>query len=108
MIFGSNPVDSHTSQHDDSNLQLAKDTSISTQFAQHWELRALAQEASLEKIANSQLRRLSVRNQSFACTDVAAGDPAPFSKVARRKRPDRSVTAEFQEQTFKVARRCVL
>ena len=42
----------------DGDLIFAQDTSPSGQFVQHWKLREMAQEAVLQEVANSKLRKL--------------------------------------------------
>ncbi len=45
----------------------------------------MAQEATLEEMANSKLRRLLARNRSFNPPDVKVGDPALFYKAVNCK-----------------------
>ena len=73
MVIGSNSVDSYSWQVGVEDLQFAQDTLISEQFAQHWELRMVAQKAALKELANSELRCLLARNQSFECTAAKIG-----------------------------------
>ena len=80
----------------------------------------MAQDATLEEIANGKLRPLSAHNKSLVCTDVRARDSARFHRVVGRKSaPKRrgqaaaldidetGGTAKFQGKPFRVARFCV-
>ena len=73
MAFGPNIEGLYLWRDDDSNLEFAQGTSISGQFAQKWKLRKTARGAAPKEIANSKLRRLPARNQSFGCADVSVG-----------------------------------
>ena len=79
-----------------------------------------APEATLEEIANSDLRRLLARNKTLNCTKIDVGDLALFFKAQNRERSprrrgtaeildidDTGVTASLQSQNFKDARFCV-
>ena len=57
MAFGSNPDGSYSWLDGDEDLQSAQDTLISVHLAQQWELRTMAQGATLKEIANSKFRR---------------------------------------------------
>ena len=76
MVFGSNPVDLCWREDKDRDSAFAQDTSLSGQSVQHWELRMMAQEAALEEIAYSRIRRRLARSESVACADVNIGDAA--------------------------------
>ena len=45
----------------------------------------MAQEAALNEVANSKLRRLLAHNKSFYSTEATAGDSVLFYKTAHRK-----------------------
>ena len=92
---------------------------ISAQFAQETKLHEMAQEAAPKEIANGRLRRLSALNQSIEGADVTVANLEISHESASRKSAPRWrgpaaisdideawVTAEFQGQTFKVARFC--
>ena len=70
---------------DDSDLDFAQDTSIFGRFAPECMLRTLSQEATLEEIATSFLRRLLARNKTCARTDAQVGYPAFFRQLIGRK-----------------------
>ena len=72
----------------------------------------MAQEATLEEIANRKLRRLLAFNMSLTCADVELGDTALFCRAQRKKSAPRwrgpafisdidetGVTVKFQSQT---------
>ena len=95
----------------------AQESSLSRQFAQRWNLRALAQVAALKEMASSKLRRLLVLNRLFNCTDVKVRDAMLIYKAVNRKGAPRGVawrrfrisaqtgaTAKFRRQTLEVAR----
>ena len=104
----------------DSDMMFAQDTSLASQFVNQWALRAKAQEATLKEIANSMLRRLLARNQTFNCAVIDVGDMVLFFKARNRKSfprrrgpakvleiDDAGATVSFQSQNFDVARYCV-
>ena len=64
-----------------------RDTSRSGQVVQQKEPRMRAQEAALNGVAYSKLRRLLARSKSFDCPDIAVGDSALFSKARIAKDP---------------------
>ena len=77
----------------------------------------MAQEAALEKVGDSKLRRPLVRDKSFYCADVKKGASALFCKAVNRKGtphwrgpagiPDideTGVTVKFQSRTLWMAR----
>ena len=64
-MFRANRADLYMRHDDDSNSAFGQDTSISGQFAQEWELRAMAEAAAFEEVVSTKLRRLSARSQSF-------------------------------------------
>ena len=120
MVFGSNPVDLSGWEDKDEDLVFAQDTPLSGQFAHQWKLRMMAQEAALNEIASSKLRRSLAFNKSCACADVKIGDAILCNKAQRKKSTPRrrgpalildidetGVTAKVQSQTLKVARFCV-
>ena len=76
-----------------------------------------AQEAAVNGVANSKLRRLLAHNKSFNSTDIAIGCSVLFYKTANRKSAPRwrgpaklpdndetGATVEFPRQTFEAAR----
>ena len=71
---------------DDEDALFAQDTSPSGQLAEQWKLRVMAPGAPLKEMANSMLRRLLARNESYKCADVRAGDSALFREAANRKK----------------------
>ena len=73
-FFWSKPVGVHKWEEKDEAVTLADDTSLSGQFAQHWKLRIMAQEAALKEIADGRLRRALAFNESFSRADVKIGD----------------------------------
>ena len=120
LVFGSNPMDLYGWGDTDEDLLFARDTSISGQFVQQWQLRIRAQEAALKEIANSKLRRLLAYNKTFDCADIKVGGSVLFYKAPRKKSNPRwrgpaaildidesGVVLKFQPQSFKVARYCV-
>ena len=56
------------------DLLFAQDTSLAGQFVNQWKLRMRAQEATLREVANSKLRRILARNQTFNCSGLEVGD----------------------------------
>ena len=62
----------------DEDLTAAQDTSLSGQSVRQWEARMMAQDASLNEIANGSLRRLLERNKSTNCAAVKIGDSLLF------------------------------
>ena len=58
LVSVSNPVDLVGRDDKDGDLMFAQGTSLTGHFAQQRKLRMLAQEAVLEEVANSELRRL--------------------------------------------------
>ena len=79
----------------------------------------MAQEAALEGVANSKVRRLLAHNKSSNCANVKIGDSVLSLKAVCREsapqylRPARvsaidetGLAVELQSQTFKVARFC--
>ena len=79
MISGFNPANLCGWADKDENLTFAQVASVSGQFAQHWTLRILAQEAAPKELANGRLRRLLAPYRPFTFTDVRIGDTALFS-----------------------------
>ena len=73
MVFGSNPVDLFGWEGGDEDMLFAQDTSLAGQFVNQRKLRMRAQEATLKEIANSKLRRLLARNQTFNCAEIDVG-----------------------------------
>ena len=65
MFVGPNPAYVFTSRGADADLDLFLKTSTSTQFWLQWRLRGMAQEPTLKKMANTEPRRISERNQTF-------------------------------------------
>ena len=72
-------------QGDANDLDIARDASVSGQFAQHWKLRVMALEAAMKEIADSSLRRLLAFDKSFTCADEKIGDAALFYRAQRKK-----------------------
>ena len=70
---------------DDPGLDIVRNASIFSQFAFQLELRVMAREAMLGKMAESNLCRISDHNKAFESTDVAAGDWVIFYKQISRK-----------------------
>ena len=62
MIFRSDPADLFGWDDKDEDLMFTQDTSLSGQFVQQRHLRIRAQEAALQEVANSKLRRLLAFN----------------------------------------------
>ena len=89
MVFGSNPVDLCWREDKDRDSAFAQDTSLSGQSVQHWELRMMAQEAALEEIAYSRIRRRLARSESVACADVNIGAAALLCNAQGKKRAAR-------------------
>ena len=87
MVFGSKPVGLLGSDDDNEHLAFARHTSLAGQFAQQSERRMRAQEAALEAVANSKLRRLLASTRSFNCTDIAIGALLSFAKHRTTKAP---------------------
>ena len=85
MVFGSNPADCFGWEDGDEDLLFAQDTSLAGQFVQQWKLRMRAQEATLEEVANSKLRRLLARNDTFKCAGIDVGDMVLFYKAQNTK-----------------------
>ena len=85
LVCGSNPVELYGWGYKDEDSPFAQDTSRSGGFAQHWKLRMVAQEAALQEVARSKLRRLSARNKSFNWPDVSLGDSVLYYKAVYRK-----------------------
>ena len=69
---GSHPVDLCMWRNDGSDLEFSQDTWILGHFVPWEGLRSLAREAGLGEIANSKIRYVSARNQSFVRTGVSA------------------------------------
>ena len=65
MVFRSNLVDLLGWDDRGEDLVFAHDTSVAGRFAQQWQLRLKAQEATLKEIAKSKLRRLLAYEKSF-------------------------------------------
>ena len=120
LVFGSNAAALHGWRDREDDLLCAQDTSASGQFAQQWQLRMMAQEAALKKVATSKLRRLMARNKAFNCTDIKVGGSVLFYNSPRRKSQphwrgpawvldidETGAMVKFQTQSFKVARYCV-
>ena len=78
MVFGSNLADLHGRTGKDDDLLFAQATSPSGQFVQQWELRKMAQEATLKDTANKKLRGLIARTSSFHCADVKVASSPLF------------------------------
>ena len=85
MVSGSSPADLHEWKACGGGLLFAQETSISGQFAQRWKLRMTAQEAALEEMTDSKLRRLLARIRSFEGADARAGYSARFYESVKRK-----------------------
>ena len=77
----------------------------------------MASEEALEEIEHGKLRRPLAHNQSFGRTDTGEGGSASFHKLVNRESAPRwrgqaivldvdwaTVAANFQGQTFRVAR----
>ena len=77
LVFGSNPMDLFGWDDSDEDLLFARDTSISGQVVQQWQLRIRAQEAALKEIAKSNLRRLVAYNKTFDYVDTKVGYSVP-------------------------------
>ena len=118
-VFGSNPVGLYGWDAQDEDFLTAQDASVSGQFAHPWNLRMMAQEAALEEVANSKLRRLPAYGETSTRTDEKIGDSDPFYKAPNRnvqsEGPARilnidttGTTARYRSQTFKVTRNCVI
>ena len=104
---------------DDGGLPFAEDTSLPGLSAQQWQLRVAAQGAAPGEFANSKLRRLPMRNNSFNCADTIVGNSALSHKAAnRRSAPkrrgpfvilysgDAGATVKLRTQTSRAARYC--
>ena len=87
MVFGSNPVGKFGRGDEDGDLPFAQDTSLSGRFVARWGLRMLAQEAALEEIANSKLRRILAFNNSFDSADLRVVDEVPFLRLRPGRAP---------------------
>ena len=74
LLFGNNPADNFGWGGEDEDLLFAQDASLCGHFVAQWDLRLMAQEAALKKIANSKLRRILAPNNSFGSADVRVGD----------------------------------
>ena len=55
--FGPNPAVFLARQDDESDLDFAQSSSAAVQYGQQWKLRTPAQQATLEEVAKSYLRR---------------------------------------------------
>ena len=119
-ICGCDPVDLYGWEGQDEDLAFAQGTSLSGQLVQQWELRMMAQEAALEEIAASGVRRSLAFKKPCTCTDVEIGDTVLSYEAQRKKSTPRregpavisdidgtGATAKFQSQIFNVARICV-
>ena len=82
MAFETIPADLHVWQDTDSDSDFARDAVTGDMFAQQWKLRRVAQEAALREIADGELRRPSVHNQSFGCADVKERGRLSFIRQA--------------------------
>ena len=79
VAFGPNPVDLFVRRDDGVDIGASR---------QQWKLRMAAQGASLRKTANTELRRLRPRNESFCRPGVSAGDSVLFNTLmAERSTP---------------------
>ena len=76
VVPGRNPADLFMRQDGNIDSDLSRDASISGQFVQQWKLHASALDSTLKVIADSKLRRHSLRNISFELTDVQVGGAA--------------------------------
>ena len=56
MVFGSNPADLVMWRYADNKLEVPQGAPPSSQAAQRWELRAMAQEVAQQEMASSKLR----------------------------------------------------
>ena len=66
----------------------AQDTSVPGQFAQHWELRMIAQEAALKEAKDCKLLRLLAYYKTFNCAGVKIGGSVRFFETpSRRSQP---------------------
>ena len=79
----------------------------------------VTQGAAMEEVANSKLRRLLAYSTSFICADAQVGESVLFREAPNREGAPRwrgqegildvdgsGAAAEFQSQTWKVARYC--
>ena len=120
MVFEPNSADLFGWDDTDEDLIFTQDTSLAGQFVQNWKLRMRAQEAALNAVAKSKLRRLLAYSKSFTCPDIALRDSVLFDKATDRRSSPRwrgaagildidgtGAAATFQNQTFKAARYCV-
>ena len=78
LVFGPNPADFHGWDDHEDDLLFVQGASASGQFVQQGELRMMAQEAALKKVANSKLRQLLAHNKTFYCADIKVGDLVLF------------------------------
>ena len=70
-------------------MNFVKNTSASGQFAQQWKLREKAREATLEKTANSKLRRGVAPPKTFQSAEIAAGDSVIcYERIGRGIAPE--------------------
>ena len=126
MVFGYDPADSFGrggggGGGNDEDRLLAQDASPLGQFGRQWKLRVMAQDAALNGMAKSKLRRLMAQARSFNCADAAVGHSAVNCKSASRRRGpaaildievlrsrgETDVATSSESKNFKVARFCV-
>ena len=90
LVFASPPADPYARRDDDGDPMSAQQTSVSGQSVQRWKLRLIAQEAALNVLADSNVRRLLAHNRSSDCTAVKVGDSTPsYTAIKRESAPRR-------------------
>ena len=110
-------VNLYSQQDTGANLDFVQNTSATSHFTPRWKLGVMAQGAMLKGMANSKLRRILDRDQSFECTGIRVGDSAIFyEQISRKSTPEwrgpaivsdideNSVTAKFQSRTVENSR----